>query len=394
MSYLRFLVFKLYSIVRYKDNGYWVFGEWFGDRCCDNSMYFANYIAENYPDIKCVWISNNGANLAGLNSRIIKCEKGTTEANRLIFNAHFLFMNQGATDLTDDSILPGGPISVNFWHGIPWKKIGLDGICNVGFVKYAYYKLQNALLAADYFLSPSEDLSAILISSCGARRNRIIKEGYPRNSVFFDDSFSSMHRSKLIQYLNNKYRLDFNALEDIRIITYMPTFRDSTEDQFDFLKLPSDFINNFLSEHNAILIQKSHFASKYVTDSVGTNRVFAESEYPAQELLCATDILITDYSSCFFDFLLLDRPIIHYLYDYEFYKNSDRGLYYAKEDVTCGKVAENLDDLFNGLVEYIRDSSVDHDLRLRRRKQFLPYEGPNSCANIYDFLSKLQLKGE
>ena len=390
MRLLRLLLFKVYSRVRYKDNGYWVFGEWFGDRCCDNSMYFANYIAENYPEIKCVWISNRGTDLDDLNGRIIKCEKGTTEANDLICNAHFLFMNQGAADLTDNRVLPSGPISINFWHGIPWKKIGLDGTHNISLVKYAYYKLQNSLLAADYFLSPSDDLSAILISSCGARQNKIIKEGYPRNSVFFDDRYSSICRRKLLQYLKDKYRLDFNDFESIKIITYMPTFRDSTEEQFDFLKLHSDVINNYLSEHNAILIQKSHFASKYVANSVCTNRVFTESEYPAQKLLCATDILITDYSSCFFFFFLLDRPIIHYLYDYDFYKNSDRGLYYAKEDVTCGKVAENIDDLLNDLTEYLRDGSVDHDLRLRRRNQFLPYESPHSCANIYDSLSKLK----
>ena len=51
--------------------------------------------------------------------------------------------------------------------------------------------------------------------------------------------------------------------------------------------------------------------------------------------MAASDILVTDYSSCFFDFLILDRPIIHFLYDYDYYKEKDRGLYYEKEGVIC-----------------------------------------------------------
>ena len=52
--------------------------------------------------------------------------------------------------------------------------------------------------------------------------------------------------------------------------------------------------------------------------------------------LAAADMLITDYSSCFFDYLITNRPIIHYLYDYDYYVKEDRGVYYDVMDVVAG----------------------------------------------------------
>ena len=87
-------------------------------------------------------------------------------------------------------------------------------------------------------------------------------------------------------------------------------------------------------------------------------------------------------TSCFFDFLLCNRPIIHFLYDYEYYANIDRGLYYDKDKVVCGTIAENSQELIDGMEQYLKDPTKDSLLRKERLAEFLKYESAYSCAEI------------
>lgn len=385
------LLYKIINKVRskrhYTDNGCWVFGEWFGNRCCDNSLYFANYVAAKHPEIPCVWIAKKEADVSQLDPSVRVFTMGSPEAAEMISHAHFLFMNQGFGDFSEEQFIPGGPISVNFWHGVPWKKIGLDGSHNISPARKTYYAIQNKLLAADYYLAPSEDYAAILASSCGANLSRIIKTGYPRNALLYNREEMAACRSDFLQYLSAKH--PGLCFQDAKLITYMPTFRDNTKTQFDFAAVKQERLSRVLEEHNAFIIQKAHFASGYAAEHSESSRILTENDYPSQKLLASSDILITDYSSCFFDFLLCDRPIIHYLYDYDYYKDADRGLYYDKEDVVGGAAVFNLDELVSAVERYLETPSLDHELRLERKKKYLPYENSESCAAIFDYLSKL-----
>ena len=89
--------------------------------------------------------------------------------------------------------------------------------------------------------------------------------------------------------------------------------------------------------------------------------------------------------SCF-DYLLLDRPIVHYLYDYHYYESDDRGLYYKKEDVVCGDVAENMEQLICSLRENLQHPEKDKALREKRRRFYMEYESSQACQQIYQFI--------
>lgn len=109
--------------------------------------------------------------------------------------------------------------------------------------------------------------------------------------------------------------------------------------------------------------------------------------------MAASDMLVTDYSSCFFDYLLLDRPIIHYLYDYDFYKDKDRGLYYGKEEVVCGPAPETVPELVAAIREGIENPGLHRALRQARMRRFMTYEGPDSCERILqEILKRLEEK--
>lgn len=370
----------------YTDNCLWVFGEWFGNRCCDNSLYYANYIAENYPDINCAWIAKKGTDLSLLDDRIPVYEFGLPDTIKLVENAQVLFMNQGFKDFSDSLIIPKGPLSVNLWHGVPWKKIGIDGYREMNLIKKGYYFAINKLLSADFFLSVSDVMTHILCSSCGADKERIICAGYPRNNLFYNSKQIENCRKKLLLYIAEKYP-EIEEVEQLKIITYMPTFRDKKQEQFNFLDIKDAYFQEILHERNAIIVQKAHFAGEKISFSHNcASRVIVEDEYPSQELLASTDILITDYSSCFFDFLLLNRPIIHFLYDYDYYSKNDRGLYYPKEDIVCGDVVEDEKDLIESIVANLDDPMKNSVLREKRRQEYVTYESPESCEIITDYV--------
>lgn len=380
---IRWLYEKLAGHFYKRDPQVWVFGEWMGNRCCDNSLALANYIAEKYPEIKLVWVAKKGADLSALSKQVTRAEWESPEAKKLLKHAGVVVMNQGLVDFCEEpNYSCSGAVTVQLWHGVPWKKIGLDGSHEEGLHK-VYSRYLAGLARADMHLALSDEFADIMESAFLAEREGIVLTGYPRNALFYDPDRVRAAQEKVIGLLGDR-SLDTDTL---KIITYMPTFRDKTTEVFSFESLgASPRLNQMLEEHNAVIIQKAHFVS-YQRDSsanqVSTDRILTLNDIAAQELLAATDLLITDYSSCFFDYLVLDRPIIHYLYDYQYYAGEDRGVYYKAGDVVCGDAPENVEQLLGALESNLRNPARHRDLRQIRRNRFMHYESAESCEIIY-----------
>ena len=382
-----------YYSLKTRDNNIWVFGEWFGNRCCDNCLFLSNYIAEHYPEKKLYWISKDGTDLSSLNHSIVRLTMDADETINILKKAGVVIVIQDGRDLTQKPYMYyAGALTLNLWHGVPWKNIGIDVAKNSRTISsrtLLYVKMQYYFFGEKYYLSLSDEFSKIIKSAFERDDKGIICSGYPRNMLFYHEDCVNACRNKLKSYLLDKYGYSLNS--DVRVITYMPTFRDNNEDVFSFISLDSKDIQSKLEQWNAVLLEKGHYVTSYrngdKTEKSG--RVFCvDSNYMSQELLAASDMLITDYSSCFFDFLLLDRPIIHYLYDYDYYSSADRGLYYKKEDVVGGDVAYNFAELITIINENISNPNKNHNLRKKRKLQFMKYESSNSCQEIYDFINQ------
>lgn len=128
-------------------------------------------------------------------------------------------------------------------------------------------------------------------------------------------------------------------------------------------------LNSVLERTDSAIVEKMHFAEA-VPSSDGSQsemtRIFAlggQTEVCTQELLLATDLLITDYSGCYVDFLVLNRPILHFAYDREYYEGSDRGLYFDLDEVAGGPVVTSFQDL----CEAIKKSFVDQSFGEQQR---------------------------
>ena len=376
----------------HRNSSIWVFGEWFGKKCSDNCLYLANYLAEAHHDIEVYWSADDASDTDLLSNNIHVIKMESNESKYILSQAGVVVMNQEFTDFSKSGYnYFGGAITVNLWHGLMWKKIGFDIRKKHGFFAQIYHRIEKRIETADYWLVPSEEAKKHLETAYFVDDNHSIKCGYPRNSIFHNKTLINKARQKiqqLIEKSDNKGKVK-------TIIAYMPTFRDNTDKVFSFATIADNTqLCGLLDKYQAVIIEKSHFVSserkKENKNKIYNGRLFFVDSIQATELLASSDILITDYSSCFFDFLLLNRPIIHYIYDYEYYVNADRGVYYTKEEVACGQTPTNVDELLETIEEYLKNPDKDQELRKKQRSLFWEYDSEDCCERIYQEIKRIQ----
>lgn len=101
-------------------------------------------------------------------------------------------------------------------------------------------------------------------------------------------------------------------------------------------------------------------------------------------MLMFTDIVISDYSGAFLDFILLDRPVIHFVYDYKYYKDVDSGLYYDIEDFGAGAITSTLEELIKELQQLLSGKDEYCCKRKYVREKYMKYEIGKSSQMIVE----------
>lgn len=102
------------------------------------------------------------------------------------------------------------------------------------------------------------------------------------------------------------------------------------------------------------------------------------SEYPSlNELMIVSDILISDYSSVFFDFSIMDKVMIHFTYDYDLY-NTERGMYFDIRKYISG--ADNEDELINIISELNYFGEIEKTKKFRDK--YVNYYGDATQKSV------------
>ena len=229
-----------------------------------------------------------------------------------------------------------GQIYLQTWHGTALKIIGIDARKP----RPGYKKLiQPPMLEFDV------DHTDIMISGSGFMTN-IYREkfgfkgdmwevGTPRNDIFFGN------HPELVEKVHRYY----NIPKDSDIILYAPTFRSDGSLKYydiDAKKLLSLWENKI--GRKCVFLARLHpnIASKEseLKKMFPANTIYASSYPDMQELLYATDLLVTDYSSSMFDFMYSGKPVLMYVPDWDSY---DRGFYFKKEDIPFIMIEKNED---------------------------------------------------
>lgn len=251
-------------------------------------------------------------------------------------------------------------IYVQTWHGTPFKKIGLDVVYDnnarhSNAETHNKYKRDEELFT--HIISPSRFCSEKLTSSFGIKNpeNKLLEVGYPRND--FLKKFSSSDVAEV--------KLQLGVPQEKKIILYAPTWRDnnySADTGFTF-ECPIDFtkLKDELGDEYVFIVRFHYLVASQLEGKFDASYVIDASNYPdINNLYIISDMLITDYSSVFFDYAILNRPMLFFMYDLEEYANNLRGFYFSPNDLP-GLIIQTEDEIASSILRTftIEDQSIE-----------------------------------
>ena len=264
-----------------------------------------------------------------------------------------------------------GQIYFNTWHGTPYKNMGRS--MEEDF--YAIGNVQKNLLLSDYLLLPNDYMECLMIKDfmlSNIGKTKIFKSGYPRIEVFFNEE----RRNKLRKELQ---------IDDKEVILYMPTWRgkfrgigSSVEEQIILYNKYLKSISKKLKKNQIMYVNFHPFLKdKIILDSFKNIKTI-DRKYETYDFLNLADVLITDYSSVFFDFAITKKKIILFTYDMDEYF-SVRGAYFNIEKLPFPKV-KNINDL----IREINNKNINnYDDFI---DTYLKYESIDSSKKILDYV--------
>lgn len=344
-----------------RNKNIWLFGSTFGKRYADNPRYLYQYCIKRKDliNIRPIWISSNKTIIRYL----------TKQGYEAYYYHSFLgiyYALKGKVYLYDNYSKDinfwqsAGAVKINMWHGIPLKKIQADNIFDTYRHPSSFWaKLKNLPRnisdekPSDYILTTSSKLKPIFSSAF--RTKNVITCGYPRNDYLISNEIENLILpiEQKEMAMVEKFCSLFGQC-NCKVVFYMPTFRDSEIKFFDVMDL--DKFQEFLAQQHMLFCIKLHPKSKLQKqfDRLAYKNILvlnvASDPYI---LLKKTDVLVTDYSSIYFDFLLLNRPIIFFSYDLDDYLTLSREMYWNYIDITPGEKTTTMDGLMTALLNAI-----------------------------------------
>ena len=282
----------------------------------DSPKYIYEYIAQNHPEYECVWAINDGA----------KIPYGAKTVKRFSFQyAYYLAVSKYLVFNVRPPLWyrkREEQVFLETWHGTPLKRLVFDQeeVTSAS----PKYKQQFYRQRKDWdFLVSANPFSTKTFRSCFLYEGEMLEYGYPRNDILYWPN-----KDEIAQQLKEKLGIP----KDKKTILYAPTWRDDQHygsGQYKFeLALDLKLMKESLQDDYVVLLRTHHYISDHIDVSGLGDFVINLSSYDdISEIYLISDICITDYSSVFFDYANLKRPILFYTYDFDKYKNQLRGFY-------------------------------------------------------------------
>ena len=327
--------------------------------CSPKAIYEFMMKNKKYENFKFIWAfdevgkynfleKNKNTVVVKINSR--KYQKYLAAAKYWIFNYKI-----------PDYLYPKkNQVFMQCWHGTPLKRLGcdlihFDNVLNTIKGMKKRYKIEASKFT--YFLSPSKFASEKFISAWNlkeiGKENIIVEKGYPRNDFLFNYTGDDVKRIKRKLGIEQDNR---------KIILYAPTYRSNQheagvgytyKEEVDFESLRKKFGDKYI-----ILFRAHYFIANSFDFEKYKNFVYDVSKIDdINELYIITDLLITDYSSVFFDYANLKRAMIFYMYDLEHYRDKSNGFYIDLAELPgpITKTQEELENAIQNIDNFVYD---------------------------------------
>lgn len=316
-----------------------VFESFLGKNYSDSPKYIYEYMLEHNLDYEYIWIFNEtGKELPG-NAKQVKR-----------FSLAYYYYLATSKYWVSNSRLPlklnkrEGNIYLQTWHGTPLKKLVFDMndiySANPNYKKHFF----NQSRRWDYLISPNQ-YSSDIFRSAFKYEKEMLEFGYPRNDILYQNDNE--------EYISGlKERLDIPR--DKKVILYAPTWRDDEfyePGKYKFaLQMDLHKMREQLGDEYVVLLRMHYFIADEIDTEGLDGFVYNFSKYDdIAELYLISDLLITDYSSVFFDYANLKRPILFFTYDLEKYRDTLRGFYIDIETEVPGPLVKNTDEIIDAV---------------------------------------------
>ena len=311
-----------------------------------NPRYLTEYLLKNNPEFEIYWVFRKKVDISGIDSRI-KCVRfRSLEYYKLVNSAEFFITNSRTDPYRIYWHKRPGQKYLMLWHGgVALKKIEKDAEEKLG---YSYVQKSKIDSKVCDLMTSSCRYQTDLMENKFWYSGEILKKGIPRNDIFFDMEQRAS--------LNAKVRKLYSISSSDKIVMYAPTFRrgnDLSPYSINWDKVIPELEKVFGGVQVRVLVRlHPNLIGKVDTSGlVAYEKVTDATLYhDMQELLCVSDMLITDYSSAMFDFAMLERPCLLYATDIEKY---DRG-YYFRFDELPFPLARTQEELLSNLASFDR----------------------------------------
>ncbi|WLV24145.1 CDP-glycerol glycerophosphotransferase family protein [Aciduricibacillus chroicocephali] len=344
------LAFKVMAKVNPVNRKLVIFESFHGKQYSDNPRAIYEYMTRSTRGYKLIW----SADRRHMEKFI---EAGVPYVRR--FSIKWLFLMTSAGHWVTNARLPlwipkpKHTTYVQTWHGTPLKRLAADmEEVHMPGTDTERYKRNFTSEAAkwDYLVSPN-GYSTEIFRRAFQFDKEVLETGYPRNDYLYDAND---------EWTIGRIKRRIGIKSDKKVILYAPTWRDNQfyrkgAYKFD-LQMDLDDLQREFGDTHVIVLRMHYLVAENLDISAYEGFVYDCSTYDdIRDLYLISDILITDYSSVFFDFANLRRPMIFFVYDIDEYRDTLRGFYFDFEEKAPGPLVKDTE----GLIQEVKKIEQD-----------------------------------
>ncbi|MGY2746013.1 CDP-glycerol glycerophosphotransferase family protein [Arthrobacter sp. UYCu723] len=327
----------------------------------------------DYAHFSHYWVINNDSNipdrLRGLEN-VFFVQTHSDLYKRVLASARYLVNN---VSFPPYFIRKDRQHYLNTWHGTPLKTLGRD----MAGGPVAHANIARNFLQASHIMSPNTHTSQAIVQRHdieGIFRGKIAVTGSPRIDGLVTPSPS--RREEL------RRRLGIDPDDSRPVVLYAPTWRGASDDRYvDASRLQQDLEGMQGADHH--LFFRAHRLTEGLLSDFDAGQALVPGDIDTNDLLIAVDLLITDYSSIFFDFLPTGRPIVFYAYDLADY-SAERGLYFDMNDMP-GRLVTERSLLPTEISSSLQEPQFGHPRHLSALADYCPSEDGRSAERVVRF---------
>ncbi|MBS4174054.1 CDP-glycerol glycerophosphotransferase family protein [Bacillus sp. FJAT-49736] len=323
-----------------------VFESYSGKQYSCNPRALYEYLKENYPHYQLVWSVKKEYENIFIGRKIPYIRRFSIKWLIMMARAQY-WINNARLPLWIDK--PRHTTYLQTWHGTPLKKLAedMDEVYIPGTNTELYKQnFRKATSKWDYLISPNKYSTDIFKRAFNFNKT-MIESGYPRNDFLYN-----CRNQQTIEEIKKRCHIPM----DKKVILYAPTWRDDdfySKGKYKFdIKLDLDKLRTEFGNEYVIILRMHYLVAENFDLSPYEGFAYDLSNHEdIRELYLISDLLITDYSSVFFDYANLKRPILFYTYDIQHYRDKLRGFYFDFEKEAPGPLLTTTEEVMEAIKE-------------------------------------------